>query len=135
MKFEATKRHFENLVKRYGNPIIILNLIKVNFIRESESNLCCLFIFSSLTFSAHLSPVFVVNVDAKQTREKRPRETILRAAFANAIEFINKDLSEENHLRFLHWDLNKHSRRSACCFRNCCTCYFFFFLYVGPMGC
>lgn len=75
MKFEATKRHFENLVKRYGNPIIILNLIK--------------------------------------TREKRPRETILRAAFANAIEFINKDLSEENHLRFLHWDLNKHSRSKA----------------------
>ncbi|KAJ8535795.1 hypothetical protein K7X08_034196 [Anisodus acutangulus] len=74
-KFEATKRHFENLVKRYGNPIIILNLIK--------------------------------------TREKRPRETILRAAFANAIEFINKDLSEENHLRFLHWDLNKHSRSKA----------------------
>ncbi|CAN4089200.1 unnamed protein product [Withania somnifera] len=75
LKFEATKRHFENLVKRYGNPIIILNLIK--------------------------------------TREKRPRETILRAAFANAIEFINKDLSEENHLRFLHWDLNKHSRSKA----------------------
>ncbi|XP_060206017.1 phosphoinositide phosphatase SAC2-like [Lycium barbarum] len=75
LKFEATKRHFENLVKRYGNPIIILNLIK--------------------------------------TREKRPRETILRAAFANAIEFINKDLSEENHLRFLHWDLNKHSKSKA----------------------
>lgn len=75
LKFEATKRHFENLVKRYGNPIIILNLIK--------------------------------------TREKRPRETILRAAFANAIEYINKDLSEENHLRFLHWDLNKHSRSKA----------------------
>lgn len=75
LNFEATKRHFENLVKRYGNPIIILNLIK--------------------------------------TREKRPRETILRAAFANAIEFINKDLSEENHLRFLHWDLNKHSRSKA----------------------
>lgn len=27
--YEATKLHFENLVKRYGNPIIILNLIKV----------------------------------------------------------------------------------------------------------
>lgn len=28
--YEATRLHFENLVKRYGNPIIILNLIKVN---------------------------------------------------------------------------------------------------------
>ncbi|MED6136566.1 hypothetical protein PIB30_057243 [Stylosanthes scabra] len=26
--YQATKLHFENLVKRYGNPIIILNLIK-----------------------------------------------------------------------------------------------------------
>ncbi|MBA0789796.1 hypothetical protein Gohar_014484 [Gossypium harknessii] len=71
--YEATRLHFENLVERYGNPIIILNLIK--------------------------------------TQEKKPRESILRQEFANAIDFINKDLSEENRLRFLHWDLHKHSRR------------------------
>lgn len=74
-KFEATRLHFENLVKRYGNPIIILNLIK--------------------------------------TREKKPRESILRAEFANAIDFINKALTEENRLKFLHWDLHKHSRNKA----------------------
>ena len=28
--FEATRLHFENLAKRYGNPIIVLNLIKVS---------------------------------------------------------------------------------------------------------
>ncbi|KAK7349334.1 hypothetical protein VNO77_06616 [Canavalia gladiata] len=72
--FEATRLHFENLVKRYGNPIIILNLIK--------------------------------------TREKKPRETILRAEFANAVRSINKNLRGENHLRFLHWDLHRHSRCS-----------------------
>ncbi|MBA0756909.1 hypothetical protein Gotri_020046 [Gossypium trilobum] len=72
--YEATRLHFENLVERYGNPIIILNLIK--------------------------------------TQEKKPRESILRQEFANAIDFINKDLSEENRLRFLHWDLHKHSRRN-----------------------
>ncbi|XP_057504875.1 phosphoinositide phosphatase SAC2-like isoform X3 [Actinidia eriantha] len=71
-KYQATRLHFENLVKRYGNPIIILNLIK--------------------------------------TREKKPRESILRAEFANAIAFINKELTEENHLKFLHWDLNKYSK-------------------------
>ncbi|KAJ6394305.1 hypothetical protein OIU77_023516 [Salix suchowensis] len=73
--FEATKLHFENLVKRYGNPIIILNLIK--------------------------------------SHEKKPRETILGAEFANAIRFINKSLSEENRLKFLHWDLSKHSKNRA----------------------
>ncbi|KAL2243161.1 phosphoinositide phosphatase SAC2 [Sesamum indicum] len=74
-KYEATKLHFENLVKRYGNPIIILNLIK--------------------------------------TREKKPRESILRAEFAHAIEVINKDLTRENRLKFLHWDLSKYSRNKA----------------------
>ncbi|XP_019196769.1 PREDICTED: phosphoinositide phosphatase SAC2-like isoform X3 [Ipomoea nil] len=73
--YEATRLHFENLAKRYGNPIIILDLIK--------------------------------------THEKRPRESILRTEFAKAIESINKNLSEEHRLRFLHWDLHKHSRRKA----------------------
>ncbi|XP_038708878.1 phosphoinositide phosphatase SAC2-like isoform X2 [Tripterygium wilfordii] len=73
--YEATRLHFENLVKRYGNPIIILNLIK--------------------------------------TREKKPREAILRAEFADAIKYINKGLSQENRLRFLHWDLHEHSRNKA----------------------
>ncbi|XP_042507618.1 phosphoinositide phosphatase SAC2-like isoform X1 [Macadamia integrifolia] len=73
--YEATRLHFENLAKRYGNPIIILNLIK--------------------------------------TREKKPRESILRAEFANAIEYLNKDLSEEDRLKFLHWDLHKHSRNKT----------------------
>ncbi|CAN8270169.1 unnamed protein product [Cochlearia groenlandica] len=73
--FEATRLHFENLTKRYGNPIIILNLIK--------------------------------------TREKRPRETILRAEFANAIRVINKEIGNEERLRPLHWDLHKHSRKKG----------------------
>ncbi|KAL9268510.1 Phosphoinositide phosphatase SAC3-like protein [Drosera capensis] len=73
--YEATRLHFENLVMRYGNPIIILNLIKTN--------------------------------------EKKPRESILRAEFANAIEVINKDLSEQDRLKFLHWDLHKHTRSKA----------------------
>ncbi|KAK8520359.1 hypothetical protein V6N12_004301 [Hibiscus sabdariffa] len=73
--YEATRLHFENLVERYGNPIIILNLIK--------------------------------------TQEKKPRESILRQEFAHVIDFINKDLSEENCLRFLHWDLHKHFRSQS----------------------
>ncbi|XP_058108735.1 phosphoinositide phosphatase SAC3-like isoform X2 [Magnolia sinica] len=75
VNYEATRLHFENLAKRYGSPIIILNLIK--------------------------------------TREKKPRESILRSEFASAIDTINKDLSEGNRLRFLHWDLHKHSRSKA----------------------
>ncbi|KAE9593612.1 putative SAC domain-containing protein [Lupinus albus] len=72
--FEATRLHFENLAKRYGNPIIILNLIK--------------------------------------TREKKPRESILRTEFVNAVRSINKNLRGENRLKFLNWDLHLHSRSS-----------------------
>nr|GMC77408.1 phosphoinositide phosphatase SAC2-like isoform X1 [Ipomoea batatas] len=74
-RYEATKLHFENLINRYGSPIIILNLIK--------------------------------------TLEKKPRESILRTEFANAIDSINKKFSEENHLKFLHWDLNKFTKNKA----------------------
>ncbi|KAI8544752.1 hypothetical protein RHMOL_Rhmol08G0319300 [Rhododendron molle] len=74
-EYHATRLHFENLVKRYGNPIIVLSLIK--------------------------------------TREKKPRESILRAEFANAIAFINKDLTEENRLKFRHWDLSKYSKSKS----------------------
>ncbi|KAG8490061.1 hypothetical protein CXB51_015971 [Gossypium anomalum] len=73
--YDATRLHFENLVRRYGNPIIILNLIK--------------------------------------RCEKKPRETILRADFANSIRFLNKSLTEEDRLRFLHWDLSRHSRKAT----------------------
>ncbi|KAG4143627.1 hypothetical protein ERO13_D06G202100v2 [Gossypium hirsutum] len=73
--YDATRLHFENLVRRYGNPIIILNLIK--------------------------------------RCEKKPRETILRAEFANSIRILNKSLTEEDCLRFLHWDLSRHSRKAT----------------------
>ncbi|KAI3965281.1 hypothetical protein MKX01_036610 [Papaver californicum] len=68
--YRATRIHFDDLRERYGNPIIVLNLIK--------------------------------------TREKKRRESKLRSEFAYAIEVINKDLSAENRLRFLHLDLNRH---------------------------
>lgn len=46
-----------------------------------------------------------------KTREKKPRESILRAEFGNAIALINKDLTGENRLKFLHLDLNKYSKK------------------------
>ncbi|KAK3148197.1 hypothetical protein QOZ80_3BG0291960 [Eleusine coracana subsp. coracana] len=73
--YKATRLHFENLGHRYGNPIIILNLIK--------------------------------------TREKKPRESLLRAEFAKAIHYINKGLPEDKRLKFLHMDLSKLSRRKG----------------------
>ncbi|KAG8073715.1 hypothetical protein GUJ93_ZPchr0006g44699 [Zizania palustris] len=75
LDYKATRLHFENLALRYGDPIIILNLIK--------------------------------------TREKKPRESLLRAEFAKAIHYINKGLSDDKRLKFLHMDLSKLSRRKG----------------------
>ncbi|GMY34839.1 phosphoinositide phosphatase SAC2-like isoform X1 [Fagus crenata] len=37
--YEATRRHFENLFKRYGKPIVILSLLKTRGKKRSEKNL------------------------------------------------------------------------------------------------
>ena len=55
--------------------------------------------------------LFAIMIAFQQTHERKPRESKLRIEFANAIEIINQELSEENHLKFLHWDLHKHYRR------------------------
>ncbi|KAK6937999.1 SAC domain [Dillenia turbinata] len=73
--YEATKLHFEDLAKRYGNPIIVLNLIK--------------------------------------TVEKRPREMMLRREFANAVGYLNQIFSEENQLKFIHWDFHKFAKSKS----------------------
>lgn len=46
-----------------------------------------------------------------QTVEKRPREMMLRREFANAVGYLNTILSEENHLKFIHWDFHKFAKR------------------------
>ncbi|EOY17293.1 Phosphoinositide phosphatase family protein isoform 1 [Theobroma cacao] len=73
--YQATKLHFEDLANRYGNPIIVLTLIK--------------------------------------TVEKRPREMMLRREFANAVGYLNTILSEENHLKFIHWDFHKFAKSKS----------------------
>ncbi|KDP42390.1 hypothetical protein JCGZ_02447 [Jatropha curcas] len=73
--YQATKLHFEDLAKRYGNPIIVLNLIK--------------------------------------TVEKRPREMMLRREFAHAVGYLNTVLSEEDHLKFIHWDFHKFAKSKS----------------------
>ncbi|KAG5538021.1 hypothetical protein RHGRI_025193 [Rhododendron griersonianum] len=114
-EYNATRLHFENLVKRYGNPIIVLSLIKVGFFALTDGPLvvvsCWSRYVSEFTFVSLTS--LVVIIYGSKTREKKPRESILRAEFANAIAFINKDLTEENRLKFRHWDLSKYSKSKS----------------------
>ncbi|KAL9235518.1 hypothetical protein vseg_010269 [Gypsophila vaccaria] len=52
--YEATRRHFENLVDRYGNPIVILNLIKTKEKRPRESILHAEFVKAVATINRGL---------------------------------------------------------------------------------
>lgn len=46
-----------------------------------------------------------------QTVEKRPREMVLRREFAHAVGYLNSIFTEENHLKFIHWDFHKFAKR------------------------
>jgi hypothetical protein len=52
--------------------------------------------------------IILLSLFTYKTRERR--ESILRREFDKAIRIINEFDSEENHLRFLHWDLHKNSQ-------------------------
>lgn len=103
--YGATKLHFKNLADRYGNPIIILDLTKVLFILSRD----CTFLYASVDNPLE-NYLEIVNITT-QTREKKPRETLLHAEYVNAIGCINAECSEENRLKLLQWDLKQHSRR------------------------
>ncbi|GFZ12303.1 phosphoinositide phosphatase family protein [Actinidia rufa] len=49
----------------------------------------------------------------RTTVEKRPREMMLRREFANAVGYLNQILSEENHLKFIHWDFHKFAKSKS----------------------
>lgn len=53
--YEATKLHFQNLAARYGNPIIVLNLVKTVEKRPRETILCREFA-SSVAYLNHVLP-------------------------------------------------------------------------------
>lgn len=107
--YEATRLHFENLRRRYGDPIIILNLIKVSLtlLFQSSSILCNIYIPGHEWYFGMPSHIYFCCSHGKK-RERR--ESILRREFDRAIRIINKSIPEENHLRFLHWDLHENSQ-------------------------
>lgn len=55
--------------------------------------------------------VSLIVVSKVQTVEKRPREMMLRREFANAVGYLNQILSEDSHVKFIHWDFHKFAKR------------------------
>ena len=71
----STRRHVEDVWRRYGSPLLVLNLVK-------------------------------------QT-EARKRESIIGAAFGEAVEWLNVWLEEQHRVDYHAWDFKKISKSST----------------------
>ena len=71
----STRRHVEDVWRRYGSPLLVLNLVK-------------------------------------QT-EARKRESIIGAAFGEAVEWLNVWLEEQHRVDYHAWDFKKISKSSS----------------------
>mgnify|MGYP000409124666 CR=1 FL=1 len=113
--YQATKLHFEDLAKRYGSPIIVLNLIKVlqNLNICSFWQLCIVLYLFSVMHTGWMAFTYFqkLNCLANQTVEKRPREMMLRREFATAVGYLNQIFAEGEKLHFIHWDFHKFAKR------------------------
>jgi phosphatidylinositol 3,5-bisphosphate 5-phosphatase len=82
-----------DLFRRYGGPITVLNLVRVRKI-----------LFFNCTKRCSL-PL--------KSKEKSPREMILREAFGQAVEFINSSIDDEKHkLIYMAWDFKKAAKNN-----------------------
>ena len=68
IKFDSTKRHFEQIILRYGKPCLVCNLTKKN-------------------------------------EKKKKQETLLNEWYKKSIDYINKDLNEDEKILYYHYDL------------------------------
>ena len=83
IKFDATKRHFDNIFRRYGKPILVCNLTKKN-------------------------------------EKKNKQETLLNEWYENALNYINKDLNNDNKILYYHYDL-KTLRKDSKFYKKYCN--------------
>lgn len=67
-----------------------------HYIKPNKGNVSIAYPYNLFFFFSMISYSFF------KTNEGRPRELILCTEFANVINSINKDLSEEKRLEFLH---------------------------------
>jgi len=74
--YQATKLHFEDLVKRYGNPIIILNLIKVVFL-----------LWRSLFYFSHFINCLISSISIFLVFYNR--KVLISSVFFNLVRFLS----------------------------------------------
>ncbi|GFH19715.1 SAC domain-containing protein, partial [Haematococcus lacustris] len=73
--YQATALHFADLRRRYGDPLVVLNLLK--------------------------------------SRERRPREVLLRRELAAAISLLNAQTKQRSQrVIYLPWDFQKHLKQA-----------------------
>jgi hypothetical protein len=84
--FAAAAKHFNDLLERYGAPIVVVNLIKVR---------------------KHVFPRS--NSDFSQGKEHVARESKLLKAYAECVAYLNQFLppDETKKIRYIAWDMGE----------------------------
>uniref|UniRef100_A0A1X7T7X3 Uncharacterized protein n=1 Tax=Amphimedon queenslandica TaxID=400682 RepID=A0A1X7T7X3_AMPQE len=82
--------HFSHCLKRFGSPIICLNLVKVTYPR----------------------PLMNIN-EYLQSKEKRRHECLLTDELESATEYLNQFLPPEHHIQYKYLDMAKLHRYST----------------------
>ena len=80
--YASAGRHFDQMMARYGAPIIILNLVKV----------------------------FLPLVAQFQSKEKTKRESILLDQFTDMVSYLNQFPPQDLKLRYIAWDMARASK-------------------------
>ncbi|CAI5475844.1 unnamed protein product [Closterium sp. Yama58-4] len=108
--YTAARLHFENLMERYGRPVIILNLIKVQCgtVQYGTVPAAVLTLWSSTSAPSTSSILNFI-----KTVEKHPREMILRREFAMAVAYLNRVLPPDSSLTYIHWDFSRYAKREC----------------------
>lgn len=84
--YTAAALHFDNLLKRYGAPIMILNLIKVSEIKGGR----IIYVYHS-----------------NQSREPQPRESKLLHEYGQCVSYLNQFLPEGKKMIYIAWDMSR----------------------------
>ncbi len=96
-------QHFNEVLKRYGAPVIILNLVKVR-----ASLLCAIFSVCAKLCAPHTSHQVCL---WPQKREKRKHESILTENLLHVLQYLNQFLPKEHAIKYIGFDMARVSKK------------------------
>ncbi|WIA12380.1 hypothetical protein OEZ85_012427 [Tetradesmus obliquus] len=114
--YEKTAAHFADMRRRYGDPIMALNLLRSKERRPREVrreyavavDLTNAGLLQQQPSKHNMRPCCLPSIQAGRAR---PREVLLRREYAVAVDLINAGLPQQQHIVYIPWDFSKHAKQ------------------------